>query len=136
MYTGISFDLHRYIPQHSPQIWDETSKTSINLSILRNTRLRIFDFSLINGHTPLPCFSKPGSLFLSDSKVVALLLCSELAYMNRVTGFTSHGAGSPCETLHGSLGFHQFSLPLKQHPQSASSAETPDVLPLGFEDWQ
>jgi hypothetical protein len=35
MYTGISFALHHYIPQRSPQIGDKTSITAIPHNLLR-----------------------------------------------------------------------------------------------------
>jgi hypothetical protein len=92
---GINSVLHHYIPQHSPQIWDEPSKTKTNFSILRNTRLWVFDFSLVNDHAPLPCFSKPGSAFLkqqgdlpsSRRQGKTLVLFSELAYSNRIVDY-------------------------------------------------
>jgi hypothetical protein len=56
-YMGINSVRHLYIPQHSHQIWNETSKTRINFSILRNTGLSVFDFPLVHDHAPLlPCY--------------------------------------------------------------------------------
>jgi hypothetical protein len=84
MYTGIGFALHPYIPQHSPQIWDETPKTRIDFSILRNTRLRVVDFSLINDHATLLCFSSSRGVFLNA-----------IRHFNSVDPFNSTRARSP-----------------------------------------
>src|SRR5512140_2820711 len=84
----ISFVLHHYIPQHNAQIWDETSKTRINFSILRNTRLWVFDFSLVHDHaTPLLfkagefALNTKGDLPSSCRQSKTLLLFSELTYL-------------------------------------------------------
>ena len=68
LFTAISSALLHYIPQHSPQIWDETPKTRIIFSILPNTCLRVFTFALINNHAALPYFSKQGNLLLKTTK--------------------------------------------------------------------
>jgi hypothetical protein len=70
MYMGINSALQPCLPQNSSQILDETPKARIIFFILRNTRLRIFDFSSVNDQAPLLGFEKQGSPFFrqqSDS---------------------------------------------------------------------
>lgn len=78
MNMGTNFGLLYSIPQDSHQIWDEASKTSVNFSILRNTRLQVFDSSLINNHASLPGYKSRGVFltqkvihFRSSSKLVS-----------------------------------------------------------------
>src|SRR6266545_2588020 len=119
---GINFVLFHYIPQHNAQIWDETSKTKTNFSILRNTDLPVFESNFINDHATLPCFSTPGSVIIKYKKAnyfqVAFLLFSELPYTN---GIAIHGRENLSKTSCVSRGFHQFLFPPKPCPRSASS---------------
>ena len=60
---GINFVLPHYIPQDSHQIWDEAPKTRMYFSILRNTCIRLFTFTLVHNHASLPGLKSRGDVF-------------------------------------------------------------------------